>query len=115
GNILITDADVTSGKTDDYIFTWYRDDAATVALVDINGDQIETPCLDNTNYPTMGEGSYFVTITTISGAGMGCESAAIEIEVGDTSVDPVIDFTATANTSCDLDQADGSLRATATT
>lgn len=106
GSVTINDADVSSGNTADYTFTWYSGNLDTV----IPG--VVGPVLNVSNYANIGAGTYYVTATNDA----GCTSEAITATIQDISINPVIAFVQTANTACDMDNnADGALEATVTT
>lgn len=109
GSIVISN--MKTGSTNDYVFTWYR------AGTDVNNiiPGITGAELNNITYPAMGAGTYYVKATTNVAAGKGCETGLYEIKIGNKSEDPAIEFAQDANTACDLNAANGTLTATATT
>lgn len=111
GSIVINN--MGTGNVSDYIFTWYKEGVAD-PLENEHG-QITLHYLDASIYPDMGAGKYYVTATTTVAAGKGCETGRYEINIGNKSEDPKLEFVQTANTACNLDYANGTLEATATT
>ena len=103
------DVDMTN-----YSFAWYINSVAAGNLIGDNNN-----VLDNTDGAGfLGAGTYFVVITktgAIAGqGGVGCESAPYQFEIIDQSVDPVITFTQTSSTACDMN-VNGTITAFATT
>lgn len=112
GKIVVTSIVGNSTDVTDYTYTWYKVGDSN-PLTDVDGNQITDHYLSTINYPYMGAGNYRVIATTTNL--MGCSSSAYPVTVEDIIADePSLDFEATPNTACDLDFANGSLKATAT-
>ncbi|MCH7513500.1 MAG: gliding motility-associated C-terminal domain-containing protein, partial [Bacteroidetes bacterium] len=121
---------VSDNNMTNYEFTWYRDavDPANIVF----GPQVGgiDPLTDGnflnviTYIPlgatdVMGAGTYFVTYQKIGAnpgeGGIGCDSAPVSFRIDDLSEDPLITFTQTSNTTCDLTVANGEITAFAAT
>ena len=111
----ITVSAVSPSVVTDYTFNWYRNDAASTALVDGPSETILSSTLDNSNYPTIGADTYYVVgrknpTTTL---GSGCLTPPFRVNIEDLHVDPNLAFTFQPNSSCDLVNPNGILMATA--
>ncbi|MCH8233406.1 MAG: gliding motility-associated C-terminal domain-containing protein, partial [Bacteroidetes bacterium] len=121
---------VSDNNMTNYEFTWYRDavDPANIVF----GPQVGgiDPLTDGnflnviTYIPlgatdVMGAGTYFVTYQKIGAnpgeGGIGCDSAPVSFRIDDLSEDPLITFTQTSNTACNLTVANGEITAFVTT
>ncbi|MBI1768432.1 MAG: gliding motility-associated C-terminal domain-containing protein [Bacteroidetes bacterium] len=82
----------------DFVFTYDRSAVGTTVL----GPNSPSTLLDNTNYGTIGFGTYFVTATRNSGSpGAGCSAAPYKVDILDKRILPSVSLTPLANTSCD--------------
>lgn len=113
GSIEITDITGASTDWNDYIFTWYKNGTEVTDIVLEGNNQY---VLNSNTYALMGEGTYYVKITTDISNSMSCPSGIYEIPILDKSKDPKIDFDQTPNTACDTENgANGTLKAVVTT
>ncbi len=110
GSIVVDDITENSvaQPLGNYQFAWY--DGQT----DLNNDNsiagVIDPFLDSSNYATIGAGTYFFSVTKVSGTtaiGEGCESAPLRGDIKDLSTDPNVRFDLTVNTSCDTTNPNG--------
>ncbi|MGE0773127.1 MAG: gliding motility-associated C-terminal domain-containing protein [Cyclobacteriaceae bacterium] len=119
GTITVTDTflnGASEGGTGNFDFTWFRNDPNTAPLVDGGAVQIIVDQITSANYPTIGQGTYYVVATRRPNTdpGSGCSSAPLRIELDDTSVDPVVALTPFSNTACDVN-FEGRMQTSATT
>lgn len=105
GTATVSDVLVSgvSDGTANFDFNWFRGAPNTVALVDGGAATITANQIDNTNYLTIGDDTYYVVATRRPNTdpGSGCSSAPVQVKIDDTSVDPVIALTPFFNTACD--------------
>ncbi|MBX7125340.1 MAG: gliding motility-associated C-terminal domain-containing protein [Cyclobacteriaceae bacterium] len=104
-----------AGVLNDYDYVWYKTSPATVPVLDgtvIAADQT----LDITSYPALVPGFYYVKSVRKSGtgAGAGCESAPLKLEIRDNRAYPTAVATTVSNTSCN-NNFDGQIGLTPTT
>jgi large repetitive protein len=94
----------------DYTFDWFTNVTLTANVLSANGDNTATKggeILSNVGAPLpvahdVTAGSYWVRVTkTAPGAGFGCLSAPLKVDIDDQSVKPVGTLTPVANTACD--------------
>jgi hypothetical protein len=93
----------------DYTFNWYQDDPASAALQDGGGVDITAVTLDETNFASIGAGTYYVIGEKIAGAGSGCRTAPFRVDILDLHDDPQLAFSSIANSACNDLKANGSV------
>jgi large repetitive protein len=115
GSILVNEITV-NGTIDpvpaNYEFAWFANDPTSAPIQ--NG--VGVNALTIGNYPSIGAGSYFVSVRRLTGLvpGSGCLSAPVKVDILDLSSDPLVQFTAiNPNTTCDPLNPNGSLQASA--
>jgi uncharacterized protein YcfL len=113
GSIEVTG--VSPATVADYSFNWFRTSPTSAALEDAGNVIINTSQLSAANYPTMGQGTYFVvgTKNPTNAPGSGCVTPPFRVDVGDLSVDPQMAFTFEPNSSCNPMNPNGVIMALA--
>jgi len=110
--------EVTSMEVDnvaDYTFKWYSGAISATSLSDPSGVVINGPILSVTNFPSIGEGEYFV-VGTRNGdpvRGSGCDTDPLTVELKDLSTNPQADISFTSNFACLPSLANGQIDAAA--
>ena len=85
GNVFVDNA--PDPVLSDFTFDWYKNDPTSTSIESGVGVNV----LDKTNYPTIGQGTYYVTATRTTGApGEGCISPPVSADIRDVHVDPTI-------------------------
>jgi hypothetical protein len=106
GSIVVGPNDIVVGGLIDPVhanfdFTWARN---TVGNIFITPPSAGIDAINTGNLPTIGAGSYFVSVKKRNGInpGSGCESVPFRVDIMDKSVDPTVTLTPFSNTACDV-------------
>ena len=113
GSILVNTVTVSGAVTANnfFDFTWYVGDPSTVATA----AAANNITFDDTDYASIGAGTYYVTAKRTSGSpGLDCISAPLRVDIEDKSEDPTADISNTANTSCSTNTFEGTINITVT-
>ena len=112
--VEVTAISIVNGPADDlgdYRFDWYTDASLSSNILSAAGDGTATKggeFLSNVGSPApavpVTAGSYWVVATKVNAGttgGLGCQSVPFKVDLIDAHINPVVQMTTTANTSCD--------------
>lgn len=109
GSVEVTGISIIGAGADNinfFQFDWFTDPTLLTNIYSKQGDNTATKggeVLDNTTYPTIGPGSYWLTATknAVGQPGFGCTSVPFKADIQDVSVKPTVALTPFTNTACD--------------